>query len=104
LLDCEWLKSKNLRPRHQRAVHIKKRIVGGRPDEPESSCLDVRQENVLLRLVEMMNFINKQDRLSPGRAQTIHGCGDDPAHFGDIAFHAADPGEFCVRHLRNDAR
>jgi hypothetical protein len=57
----------------------------------------------LLCLGEMMDLINEQDRLSPGRAQTIHGCSDDPAHLGDIAFHATNPDEFCVRHLRNDA-
>src|SRR6267378_4065662 len=103
LLDCKRLKPKNLRSRHECAVYIKERIVGGRADEAKSPCLDVRQENVLLRLVEMMDLINEQDRLSPGRAQTIHGGSDDPAHLGDVAFHAADPGEFCVRYLRNDS-
>ena len=103
LLDCERLKSKNLRSRHECAVYIKERIVGGRADETKSPCLDVWQENVLLCLVEMMDLINEQDRLSTRRAQTIHGCSDDPAHLGDIAFHAANPDEFCVRHLRNDS-
>ena len=65
-------------------------------------ALDVGQENVLLRLVEMMNLINEQDRLLPGRAQAIRGRSDDAAHFGDVAFHAADPDEFRVRHLRDD--
>jgi hypothetical protein len=51
----------------------------------------------------MMDLINEQDRLSPGRAQTIRGRSDDPAHLGDITFHAADPDELRVRHLRNDA-
>jgi hypothetical protein len=102
LLDCERLKSKNLRSRHECAVNIKEWIVSGRADEAESPCLDVWQENVLLRLVEMMDLINEQDRLSPGRAQTICGCSDNPAHFGDIAFYAADPDELCVRHFRND--
>ncbi len=50
----------------------------------------------------MMNLVNEQDRLSPGRAETIRGGGDDTAHLGDVAFHSADPNEFCVRHLRND--
>jgi hypothetical protein len=103
LLDCERLKSKNLRPRHERAVHIKERIVGGRSDETKSPCLDVGQENVLLRLVKMMNLINKQDRLSPGCAQAIGGGSNDTTHLGDIAFDAADPDKFCVRHLRDDS-
>src|SRR5580704_794682 len=102
LLDCKRLKTKNLRSRHECAVYIKERIVGGRTDEAKSPRLDVWQENVLLCPVEMMDLINEQNGLSPGRAQTIHGCSDDPAHLGDITFNAADPSKFCVRHLRND--
>ena len=67
-------------------------------------ALDVRQKNVLLRLVEMMNLIDEQDRLLPGCAEPIRGRGEHAAHFGDIAFHAADPNKFCVRHLGDDAR
>jgi len=52
----------------------------------------------------MMNLINKQDRLSPGRAQTIGGGSNDTTHLGDVAFHAADADEFCVCHFRNDPR
>src|SRR2546423_11624967 len=103
MLDCERLKSKNLRTGHQRAIYIKERIVGRRADEEESPRLDIGQENVLLRLVEMLDLINEQDRLLPGCAEAIRGRGNDTAHLGDIAFHAADPDEFCVRLLRNDS-
>src|SRR5947207_14145615 len=34
----------------------------------------------------------------------IYGRSDHAAHFGDVAFHATDSNEFCVRHLRNDSR
>src|SRR4029450_6258737 len=94
LLDRERLKSKDLRSRHECAVYIKERVVGGRADKAKSPCLDVRQKNVLLCLVEMMDLINEQDRLSPGRTQTIRGRSDEPPHLGDITFHAADPDEF----------
>jgi hypothetical protein len=50
-----------------------------------------------------MDLINEEDRLSPGRAQTIRRCSDDSAHLGDIAFDAADPNEFRVCPLRNDS-
>src|SRR5438477_1040927 len=102
LLNAERFKSKNLRTRDKRAVYVKERVVGGGTDEAQCSCLNIGQENVLLRLVEMMNLINKQDRLSPGRAHTIRGGSNNTAHLGDVAFHAADPDEFRVRHLRND--
>src|SRR5436190_891279 len=102
LLHCQRLKAKNLRPRNECAVYIKEWVVGGCANKTKSPCLHVRQENVLLRLVEMMDFINEQDCLSPGCSQTIHGRGNDTAHLGDITFYAADPDEFRVRHFRND--
>src|SRR5437773_939297 len=90
LLNAERFKSKNLRTRDKRAVYVKERVVRGGADEAQRSCLHIGQENVLLRLVEMMNLINKQDRLSPGRAYTIRGGSNNTAHLGDVAFHATD--------------
>jgi hypothetical protein len=52
----------------------------------------------------MMNLIDEQDRLLPRCAETIRGRRKHAAHFGNIAFHAADPDKFCVRHLGDDAR
>jgi hypothetical protein len=51
-----------------------------------------------------MNLIDEQDRLLPRRVEPIGGSGKHAAHFGNIAFHAADPNKFCVRHLGDDAR
>src|SRR4029077_7130619 len=104
LFDAERFESKNLRARYERAVYVKERIVRGRTDEAEISSFYVRQKNVLLRLIEMMNLIDKQDRLLPRCAEPIGGRREHAAHFGDIAFHAADSNKFCVRHLRDDVR
>ena len=52
----------------------------------------------------MMNLIDEQDRLLPRCAEPICGRREHAAHFGDIAFHAADPNKFRVRHLGDDAR
>src|SRR6266513_2860671 len=57
LLDCERLKSKNLRPRHECAIYVKERVVSSGADETKSPGLDVWQEHVLLCLVEMMDLI-----------------------------------------------
>jgi hypothetical protein len=35
--------------------------VRGRADELDDTALDIRQQNVLLRLVEAMNFVNEQN-------------------------------------------
>ena len=65
LLNAEGFESKNLRARNERAVYVKERIVRGRANQPEISSFDIRQKNVLLRLVEVMDLVNEQNRLSP---------------------------------------
>src|SRR6266700_1350352 len=102
LLDVERFKLKNLRPRHESAVYIKEGVVRSRADEPEVSSLNVRQKNVLLRFVEMMDLINKQDRLLTRSAEAIRRRRDDATHFCDVAFHATNSNEFCMGHLRNN--
>src|SRR5215472_1140071 len=104
LLDAECFESENLRARHERTVHVEERIVSGRTDETKVSSFDVGQKDILLGLVEMMNLINKEDRLLPGGAQTITGRGEHTAHFGDVAFHPANPNKFGMGHLRDHAR
>ena len=52
----------------------------------------------------MMNLIDEQDGLLPRCAETIRGRRKHASHFGDVAFHAADPNKFCVRHLCDDLR
>src|SRR6266481_8398683 len=99
LLNAEWFKSKDLRARDERAVHIKERIVSGRANQAEISSFDIGQKNVLLRFVEMMDLIDEQDRLLSGGAETIRRRSDDAAHLGNVALHAADSNEFGVGHL-----
>src|ERR1051326_54574 len=85
LLHVERLESKNLRARHQRAVHVKERIVCGRANQTEISGLDIGQKNVLLRLIEMMDLINEQDRPLPRSPATIRRRSDS----GERSFAAA---------------
>src|SRR5215470_16845665 len=87
LLHAERFESKNLRARDQRAVHVKERIVRGRANQAEISSFYIRQKNVLLRFVEMMDLINEQDGPLPRCAEPIGGGSDDAAHFGHVAFH-----------------
>src|SRR5579884_3252556 len=70
-MGLERLEPEDLRARYERAVDIKIGIESGRPDQPQRSRLDVGQKNVLLRFVEVMNFIHKQDCCFPGSAQPI---------------------------------
>lgn len=63
LLNVERLQPKNLRARDKGTGYIKERVVSSCADEPKISSLDVRQENVLLRFVEVVDLIDEQDRL-----------------------------------------
>jgi hypothetical protein len=102
LLNAERFKSKDLRARDERAVHIEERIVSSRANQAEASSFDIGQKNVLLGFVEMMDLIDEQDRLLSGRAEAIRRRSDDAAHLGNVAFHATDSNEFSVGHLGND--
>ncbi|EQD36798.1 glycine/D-amino acid oxidase, partial [mine drainage metagenome] len=53
------------RPRQQRAHHFERRILRRGADEGERTVLQIRQERVLLRLVESVHLIEKQDRRPP---------------------------------------
>src|ERR1700730_17201443 len=71
LFDAERLELKNLRTRDKRTVHVKERIVSGRADQPEISSFHIGQKNVLLRFVEVMDLVDKQDRFLSASAEKI---------------------------------
>ena len=73
LRDLERLELENLGAGDESAVDVEKRVVGRGADEPEVSALDVGQQDVLLRLIEMMDLVDEQDRFLARR------CGDDSA-------------------------
>ena len=56
------------RPREQRRVHLERRVLGRRADEHDRARLDVRQERVLLRLVEAVDLVDEEDRPLPACA------------------------------------
>ena len=69
------------RARQQRADDLERRILGGRADERQRAVLDVRQEGVLLRLVEAMHLVEEQHgrlaalaRATFGPARPRRGC------------------------------
>ncbi len=47
--------------REQRGVDFERRIFGGGSDQANAAFLDVRQEGILLRFVEAMNFVDEDD-------------------------------------------
>ena len=104
LFDLERLELKNLGARNQRAVYVEKRVVGRGADQTQISALHIRQENVLLRLVEVMNFVDEQNRFLAGCSKPIRGSRHYPPHLRDVAFHSAEALEFRAGHVRDDLR
>src|ERR1043166_5809134 len=62
LCNLERLQLKHLGARDQRTINVEKRVVSRSADQPEVSTLDVRQKDVLLGLIEMMDLVDKQNR------------------------------------------
>src|SRR5450755_4206451 len=102
LLDPQRLELKNLRARDQCAVHIEKRVVSRSTDQAQISALYIWQENVLLRLVEVMNFIDEQNGFLAGCSKPIRGSRHDPPHLRNVAFHSTEALEFRAGHVRDD--
>ena len=65
------LQHEDLRARQQRRVHLERRVLGRRADEHDVARLDARQERVLLRLVEAMDFVDEQDRAAAASRAAI---------------------------------
>ena len=95
---------KNLRARNERRIDEEKRIVRRRADELDDAAFNVRQQNILLRFVEAMNFVNEQNRRLAGVFQAVGGGGQNAAHVGDVGFHAAQALEFAFGLARDDLR
>jgi hypothetical protein len=53
------------RPGKKRAVDLERGILGRGTDEGDQPALDIRQERVLLRLVEAMHLVDEEDGMAP---------------------------------------
>ena len=76
----ERLEDDDLAAREQRAVQLEGGVLGRRADEHDVAGLDVRQEHVLLRAVEPVDLVEKEDRALAVRAAQPPGLLEDLAH------------------------
>jgi len=67
-------------PRHQRRVDLEMGIFGGGTDQNEKALFHRRQQGVLLRLVETVNLVEKQNGAHAAFAETMAGLGDHLPH------------------------
>src|SRR6185437_7361391 len=83
----ERLEHVHPRAREERAHHLEGWVLGRRADEGERSIFEIRQEGVLLSLVETMYFVEEQHgrppahlsrraRMLDGGAYVLHACHD----------------------------
>ena len=60
--------------RQQRRVHLERRVLGGGADEGEEARFDVRQEGVLLALVEAVHLVDEDDGAAAAAPCAICAC------------------------------
>ena len=71
----EPLQYQHLRAAEQRCVECEAGIFGGRADQCNGAAFDERQEAVLLRAVETVNLVHKQQRALARLGGLV--CGDE---------------------------
>src|SRR5207245_872357 len=77
----ERLEHEDAQARQQGADDLERRILSGRTDERNRSSLNMGEEGVLLRFVEAVNLVDKENRSATQRA-TRFCLGDNLSHAG----------------------
>ena len=71
--------------------------MSGRPDQPHHAALDIRQQHILLCLVEAVDFVDEENGGLPLVFYPVGRGSQDPAHVRHIGFHTAQPLELAPR-------
>ena len=79
----ERLQAPHPKSRQERGVHLEIRVLRGRADERDRAVLDMREERVLLRLVEAVDLVDEQDRALAVEREPLLGLGDAAPNLGD---------------------
>ena len=73
---AERLEPPHAQARQERRVDLEVRVLGRRADQRDGAVLDVRQERVLLALVEAVDLVDEQDRAAALEREPVLGLGD----------------------------
>ena len=103
VLDRKRLKLEHAAAADQRAIDREERIFGRGADEDHDAVLDVRQEHILLGLVEAVDFVDEQQCPLPGGREPIGGLGDDFPQFLHTAGDGADLMKMALRGAGQEA-
>ena len=104
LLLPQRLQLKNLRARHQRRVDKEKWVVRRRPDQPHHPAFHVRQQHILLRLVEAVDFVNEKNGGLTCVFQAVGRPAQHPPHVRHVGLHPAQPLKLAPCLPRDDLR
>ena len=85
VVDRVRLELVDLQPREQRRVDLEVRVLGRRADQRHEPVLDARQQRVLLRLVEAVDLVEKQDRPPAARPEPLAGRASTSRTFATVA-------------------
>jgi hypothetical protein len=87
--------------RKQRGVDFERRIFGGGADQADAAFFDVREECILLRFVEAMNFVDEDDGARAVLAGAV-GIAHDLLDFLDAGEHSGKLDEVGLGDAGND--
>jgi len=73
LVTGQGFQAQHPQPRQQRGVHFEIRVFRCSADQNDRAVFDIRQQGILLRLVEPMDLIDKQDRAAIRSNQALAG-------------------------------
>ena len=89
---------------NERAVDVEERIHRRRADQAHGAALDIRQQDILLRFVEAVDFVDEKDRACAVAREPHRGGRHDLANFGHRALHPAEAFEAGLAGARDDFR
>ena len=83
-------------------VHGERGILGGGAHEDDEPLLDEWQQQILLRLVEAMDFVEKEDGGERSETELVLGAYGDGLHFGGTRRAAGERHKGTARSLGDD--
>ena len=102
VLVGERLQAPDAHPRQEGGVDLEVRVLRRCPDEGHRPVLDVREQGVLLRLVEAVDLVDEQDAAAAIQRQALLGARDRGPHLGDAGHDGREGVEVGADRVREE--
>ena len=93
---AERLEAEDRRAAQQGRVDREKRILRRRADQKDHSVLDIAQQNILLRAIETVQFVDEEHRPPPDAGEQDAGLFDNLAHLAHRSRRGVEHVEFTI--------